>query len=625
MGTTKTTYRVQGIPVDASPDDIKMIISQALGEDASRLDPTIHSLASDPYKPPNSSTNVATVTFKHTPKTLKDSDRLTADVTWDSKTHYITVDSSFGGFTPLNDAKTKLGSRMDVIAVSGLSSHPFGSWKARGGTFMWLRDEVAKTTEKARVLLYGYDTTLANSESFQDVGDIAQRLSSDLNAMRSGRTTSWVPTPIVFVAHSLGGLVVKEAIYKMSEHYPDDFLSIYGLLLFGVPNLGIKTEYWMPIVDTKPNRNLIDSLAPDAFYLRNLQVNFTKVFCFPGARVTSVFETKKSATAKEESPGQWKLTGPPDILVTRTSATGHYSDRVQHKHIAFNQNHSDLPKFGSNYDENYRAIEPFFKECYDDALEVIHKRFNSEALNPKYTVNSTGRSRATCPSCSKTCMSQVKLLQHLKERGNDICYQDALRVAVQRGRMGITSLLLIGNERINAKDETASTLLHYAAAHERLDIVQLLLDRGASIEARDCNGYTPLNTAAHYGKTDSVKLLVNRGANIETRTKEGQTPLMLAAWNDRIDVVRCLLEQGADTEARNYYGLTPLTGVTYDGRADIVGLLVDGGAYIESQDDSGKTPLAWAVEGNNVDVVKLLRSRGAGKIIWDATAGARYY
>ncbi|EHK43092.1 hypothetical protein TRIATDRAFT_33444 [Trichoderma atroviride IMI 206040] len=318
MGTTKTTYRVQGIPVDASPDDIKMIISQALGEDASRLDPTIHSLASDPYKPPNSSTNVATVTFKHTPKTLKDSDRLTADVTWDSKTHYITVDSSFGGFTPLNDAKTKLGSRMDVIAVSGLSSHPFGSWKARGGTFMWLRDEVAKTTEKARVLLYGYDTTLANSESFQDVSDIAQRLSSDLNAMRSGRTTSWVPTPIVFVAHSLGGLV-------MSEHYPDDFLSIYGLLLFGVPNGGIKTKYWMPIVDSQPNKNLIDSLAPDAYYLRNLQENFTK-----------------------------------------------------HKHIAFNQNHSDLPKFGSNYDENYRAIEPFFKECYDDALEVIHKRFNSE-------------------------------------------------------------------------------------------------------------------------------------------------------------------------------------------------------------------------------------------------------
>lgn len=92
--------------------------------------------------------------------------------------------------------------------------------------------------------------------------------------------------------------MAMQAIYKMSEHYPDDFLSIYGLLLFGVPNGGIETKYWMPIVDSKPNKSLIDSLAPDAYYLRNLQENFNRVFCFPEAKVTSVFETKKSATAK---------------------------------------------------------------------------------------------------------------------------------------------------------------------------------------------------------------------------------------------------------------------------------------------------------------------------------------
>lgn len=118
MGTAKTTYRVQGLPVDASPNDLKTIISQALGEDASILDPTIHSLASDPYRPPDSSTStkVATVTFQHAPKALKDGDRLTADVTWDSKTHYITVDSSFGGFTPLNDPKTMSGDTIEWVS-----------------------------------------------------------------------------------------------------------------------------------------------------------------------------------------------------------------------------------------------------------------------------------------------------------------------------------------------------------------------------------------------------------------------------------------------------------------------------------------------------------------------------
>jgi hypothetical protein len=90
----------------------------------------------------------------------------------------------------------------------------------------------------------------------------------------------------------------------MSEQYPDDFLSIYGLLFFGVPNGGIKTEYWMPIVDRMPNRGLITSLEPDAYYLRNLQVNFNRVFCFPDARVVSVYETMKSPTTKVSRKGQ---------------------------------------------------------------------------------------------------------------------------------------------------------------------------------------------------------------------------------------------------------------------------------------------------------------------------------
>lgn len=92
--------------------------------------------------------------------------------------------------------------------------------------------------------------------------------------------------------------MATQAIYKMSEQYPDDFLSIYGLLLFGVPNGGIKTEYWMPIVDRMPNKGLIASLKPGAFYLKHLQESFNRVFCFPDARVTSIYETKMSATAK---------------------------------------------------------------------------------------------------------------------------------------------------------------------------------------------------------------------------------------------------------------------------------------------------------------------------------------
>ncbi|PON29559.1 hypothetical protein TGAM01_v201808 [Trichoderma gamsii] len=385
---------------------------------------------------------------------------------------------------------------------------------------------------------------------------------------------------------------------------------------------------------------------------------------------------KVGRNAKEESPGEWKLTGPPDILVTRESAIGHYSDRVQHKPIAFNQNHSDLPKFGSSFDGNYRAIEPFFKECYDDALEVIQKRFSDEAIKPQYTERSKGRSRATCPSCSQKYYSQIELLQHLKAEGNDICFCKVLRYAVENG-LSTASLLLLEDGRINAKVDTSGlTILHYAAKHGRLEMVQLLLDRGAdlnardlhgstplyhsveldvarlfldrgadietkhreevtslikaaklgntemikllldrraNIEARDCHGQTPLNAATRRGQTDVIKLLLDRSANIETKNKEARTPLLVAARDGRADVVRLLLERGADTESRSNSGVTPLIAAARGGRADIVELLLDGGAHFKRQDDSGKTPLMWAVESGKADVVEVLRNRGARK------------
>lgn len=113
MATIKTTYRVQGLPSNASPVDIKRMISKALGEDGIRHGPTIHSLASDPYKPPNTSVKVATVTFEHTPESLKRRDEMAVDVSWNDTTYHISVDSSFMGFTPLNDMEGEFGDTVE--------------------------------------------------------------------------------------------------------------------------------------------------------------------------------------------------------------------------------------------------------------------------------------------------------------------------------------------------------------------------------------------------------------------------------------------------------------------------------------------------------------------------------
>lgn len=103
---------------------------------------------------------------------------------------------------------------LSVVALSGLGGHAFGSFKERDGTHMWLRDSLPYdiTLEDAgrpmaRVITYGYESAVARSKNMQNLEDLATSFHSSLLALAS------VPTvrPIILVAHSLGGLIVKQA------------------------------------------------------------------------------------------------------------------------------------------------------------------------------------------------------------------------------------------------------------------------------------------------------------------------------------------------------------------------------------------------------------------------------
>ncbi|PON19964.1 pfs domain-containing protein, partial [Trichoderma gamsii] len=304
----------------------------------------------------------------------------------------------------------------------------------------------------------------------------------------------------------------------------------------------------------------------------------------------------------EELTGEWKLTGPSDILVSRDSAIGHYSDRVQHENVGFNQNHSDLPKFKSKYDANYSAVEPFFTHCYNDAFEVIQKRFINEATRPEYNVNSTGRCRLTCQNCQKEYKSQIKLLHHLKGDGNDACYLKAVQVAIISGRLSTASMLLTADKRIEMKNErTGAALLHDAAQIGRLEVVKLLLDRGASVEAKNNDGSTPLHDAAQNGRLDVAKLLLDRGASVKAENKDGSTPLHDAAQNGQLDVAELLLDRGANIEAKNNDSHTPFSLAAQNGRLDVVKLLLGRGANIKAN-DNGQTSLGFASQNGKADV-----------------------
>lgn len=86
---------------------------------------------------------------------------------------------------------------------------------------MWLRDSLpyALSDENgniiARVMIYGYESSLPNSDSFQNLEDLGTALHSTLRTLAFDGTFK----PLVFIAHSLGGLVVKQVRPLTIDHH----------------------------------------------------------------------------------------------------------------------------------------------------------------------------------------------------------------------------------------------------------------------------------------------------------------------------------------------------------------------------------------------------------------------
>jgi hypothetical protein len=171
---------------------------------------------------------------------------------------------------------------------------------------MWLRDSLPSDLPGARVMLYGYDTELHNSHTFQDLEALASTFRLDLQAltMRDFSNAEPLTKPLVFVAHSLGGLVVKEAIIQMKRDKNHQALldSIYGALFFGVPNQGMEIASLVPMVKDQPNQALLHSLAKESQVLRNQCRDFPKAFDYQdSSEIVCFYETEMSPTAAQVS------------------------------------------------------------------------------------------------------------------------------------------------------------------------------------------------------------------------------------------------------------------------------------------------------------------------------------
>ena len=240
----------------------------------------------------------------------------------------------------------------DICFIHGLTGDRRTTWTPDQQSAPWPQALLPSQISRARVLTYGYDAYIVRKSvaSSNRLIDHATNLLHDLVADRASCNAPL--RPLVFVAHSMGGLVCKKAIL-LSRNNPEPHLrSIFtctkGITFMGTPHKGSWMAEWAGISTASlgfvksTNRSLLAVLETDSQMLESLQVDFLAMLreLREGGRrleVTSFYEELPLPVAGK--------------VVSKESATldGYNS-------ISIHANHRNMAKFGSPDENGYKRL-----------------------------------------------------------------------------------------------------------------------------------------------------------------------------------------------------------------------------------------------------------------------------
>ncbi|KAK3899668.1 protein SERAC1 [Staphylotrichum tortipilum] len=154
---------------------------------------------------------------------------------------------------------------VDIVLVHGFNGNPRKTWTAQNGVY-WPTDLLPRTLGDlhANILVYGYNADAAGYPGQHSIGfpgqhshtpsdnplhRHAQTLVSYLTTHRQSKGTT--RNPIIWVAHSLGGLLTKRALlhaYDIQDPHLDHqrsiYVSTYGIIFLGTPHNGSNIAAW---------------------------------------------------------------------------------------------------------------------------------------------------------------------------------------------------------------------------------------------------------------------------------------------------------------------------------------------------------------------------------------------
>ncbi|KAF1982271.1 hypothetical protein K402DRAFT_415046 [Aulographum hederae CBS 113979] len=236
----------------------------------------------------------------------------------------------------------------DLILVHGLggSSLKTWSWKRNPDLFWpaWLKDEV--DLSNIRIFSFGYNANFAGQNSVYSIMDFAKSLLLHMSTYSQDGERPIGTHPIIFVAHSMGGLVVKKAyvIGRGNSQYSQMVSRVRAFMFMSTPHKGsFHANMLNSLLSASPKNSqkiYVAELDVNSTTLQDLNEQF-RVIC-DGLHIVSFYETLLTKM------------GPTKILmVGKESGVLNYPQETS---SPLNADHHDVAKFSSPDDPNYILV-----------------------------------------------------------------------------------------------------------------------------------------------------------------------------------------------------------------------------------------------------------------------------
>jgi pimeloyl-ACP methyl ester carboxylesterase len=233
-----------------------------------------------------------------------------------------------------------------IVFVHGLTGDRETTWTHSNGTY-WPRDLLPQALPTARIITFGYDADVVHmweTASTNGLYDHGKSLEVGLSLLRKQHSTH----PILFVAHSLGGLVCEQALLRSDASRETHSIIKHtgGIVFMGTPHYGSSLASWgsfltrLTSIFRATNTEIIAALQRGAPDLRRIGEEFQRILLRPdiNMQIMCFYEELRMPVVGK-------------IVESESAILRGY------KNCSINADHRDMTKFGGATDNSFQLVQ----------------------------------------------------------------------------------------------------------------------------------------------------------------------------------------------------------------------------------------------------------------------------